>query len=48
MVTRFEAVKALIVNEGRVLLLWDPNYPYKDKWEPPGGRKRENESDAKL
>ncbi len=38
-------VKALIINDGKILLLWDPNIRTRDKWETPGGRKKENESD---
>ncbi len=46
MLVRHDAVKALIVKDGKALLLWDPNYIYKDKWEPPGGRKKPGESDS--
>jgi len=42
---RQQVVKALIIDNGKLLLLWDPNIRTKDKWETPGGRKRENESD---
>jgi 8-oxo-dGTP pyrophosphatase MutT (NUDIX family) len=41
-------VKALIVDEGKILFLWDPNITNKDKWETPGGRIRPNESDAEA
>ncbi len=41
-----DVVKALIVDNGMVLFLWDPNILEKDKWETPGGRKRDGESDT--
>ena len=39
------AVKALIVDDGRVLLMWDPRFEEKDKWETPGGRLEKGESE---
>lgn len=44
-VVRKHAVKAIIVDNGKVLFLWDPNYRTVDKWDLPGGRKNEGESD---
>ncbi|HUC39178.1 MAG TPA: NUDIX hydrolase [Candidatus Acidoferrum sp.] len=38
-------VKALIIDDGKILFLWDPNIVNRDKWEVPGGRKRVGESD---
>lgn len=43
--TRVNAVKALIVDNGKVLLMWDPGFEEKDKWETPGGRLEKGESE---
>ncbi len=40
------AIKAFVVYNGKILLLWNPKYRIEDKWDAPGGKKERGESDA--